>query len=272
MCAALTRSVRRTGRVADRQRPPRGGAGGGRRRGARGPGGHAGRAGAGAGRPGRADRPLDARPDGDRRCHGGGRVRRGGRTQGRDDVDYIGVGPVHATPTKPGRPAVGWSSSATPPDTRGCRSSRSAGSTRTTFEATIEAGARRVAVVRAIADAADPEQAAHALSRTSSSRELRCTRSRSEQRDAQLAGAAALTPLRRGRAPDGAAGRRRGGRPARGRGRGRRAHRPRPTPPRWLRSRRHLPGGVLAALAWGCTGGATGRCSASRGCWPSRSS
>ena len=49
------------------------------------------------------------------------------------DVDYIGVGPVHATPTKPGRPAVGSSSSATPPSTRLCRSSRSAASRRPTW-------------------------------------------------------------------------------------------------------------------------------------------
>ena len=32
---------------------------------------------------------------------------RAGRRGGRSGADYIGVGPVHATPTKPGRPAVG---------------------------------------------------------------------------------------------------------------------------------------------------------------------
>ena len=49
------------------------------------------------------------------------------------DVDYFAVGPVHATPTKPGRPAVGLElvrHAASAP--RRCRGSRSAGSTRRT--------------------------------------------------------------------------------------------------------------------------------------------
>ncbi len=45
------------------------------------------------------------------------------------DADYIGVGPVYATPTKPGRPAVGLDSCASRRATRTCRSSRSAAST-----------------------------------------------------------------------------------------------------------------------------------------------
>lgn len=78
-------------------------------------------------------------------------------------VDYVGVGPVYATPTKPGRPAVGLE-----------LVRYAAGHSRLPFfaiggldagnvEAALEAGARRVAVVRAIADAADPELAARTL-------------------------------------------------------------------------------------------------------------
>ncbi len=47
-------------------------------------------------RTGRADRPLDPQP------RPGGR-----RRSGRGSPDYLSVGPVRATPTKPGRPAVG---------------------------------------------------------------------------------------------------------------------------------------------------------------------
>jgi thiamine-phosphate pyrophosphorylase len=78
-------------------------------------------------------------------------------------VDYIGVGPVHATPTKPGRPAVGFelvryaaARAATPFFAIG-------GITPGNVGAVVEAGARRVAVVRAITDAGDPENAARAL-------------------------------------------------------------------------------------------------------------
>jgi thiamine-phosphate pyrophosphorylase len=77
--------------------------------------------------------------------------------------DYIGVGPVHATPTKPGRPAVGLelvrhaaAHAAMPFFAIGGIDAR-------TLPEAIEAGARRAAVVRAIADAADPQTAARAL-------------------------------------------------------------------------------------------------------------
>jgi thiamine-phosphate pyrophosphorylase len=78
-------------------------------------------------------------------------------------VDYIGVGPVYATPTKPGRPATGLelvrhaaAHAARPWFAIG-------GIDATNAAAVLAAGARRVAVVRAIADAADPEGAARAL-------------------------------------------------------------------------------------------------------------
>jgi thiamine-phosphate pyrophosphorylase len=78
-------------------------------------------------------------------------------------VDYIGVGPVHATPTKPGRPPVGLelvryaAAYARQPffaiggvDTANVAAVRSA-------------GAHRVAVVRALTEAGDPQRAARAL-------------------------------------------------------------------------------------------------------------
>lgn len=78
-------------------------------------------------------------------------------------VDYIGVGPVHSTPTKPGRPAVGTDLVAYARR----RASRPffaiGGIEPANLETVLEAGAERVAVVRAITEAADPEQAARAL-------------------------------------------------------------------------------------------------------------
>jgi thiamine-phosphate pyrophosphorylase len=78
-------------------------------------------------------------------------------------VDYIGVGPVHATPTKPGRPAVGLelvryaaAHARVPYFAIGGIDSQNA------TEA-IDAGARRLCVLRAVAAAEDPEQAAREL-------------------------------------------------------------------------------------------------------------
>jgi len=78
-------------------------------------------------------------------------------------ADYIGVGPVHETPTKPGRPAVGSellryaaAHARVPFFAIGGLDARN-------LDATIEAGARRAVVLRAIAGAADPERAARAL-------------------------------------------------------------------------------------------------------------
>jgi thiamine-phosphate pyrophosphorylase len=80
-------------------------------------------------------------------------------------VDYIGVGPVHATPTKPGRAAVGLelvthaaAFAARPFFAIGGIDARN-------VAAVHDAGARRIAVVRALTEAADPEAAARALRR-----------------------------------------------------------------------------------------------------------
>lgn len=79
-------------------------------------------------------------------------------------ADYIAVGPVHATPTKEGRPAIGlepvrWAAANVvdvPWFAIGGIDAR-------TVVAVAQAGARRVVVVRAIAQAPDPEAAARAL-------------------------------------------------------------------------------------------------------------
>jgi thiamine-phosphate pyrophosphorylase len=84
-------------------------------------------------------------------------------TDGSPAVDYIGVGPVHETPTKPGRPAVGTelisyaSTHATVPFFA------IGGLHRDNLAAVIDAGAQRVCVLRAINDAEDPERAAREL-------------------------------------------------------------------------------------------------------------
>ena len=79
------------------------------------------------------------------------------------DVDYIGVGPVHATPTKPGRPAVGLelvryaaSNAAVPFFAIG-------GITTANVEDVAAAGAERIAVVRALTEAEDPARLATEL-------------------------------------------------------------------------------------------------------------
>jgi thiamine-phosphate pyrophosphorylase len=78
-------------------------------------------------------------------------------------VDYIGVGPVHETPTKPGRPAVGLKlvryAAAHAREPFFALGGLHAGN----LSATLDAGARRAVVLRAIADAEDPELAARTL-------------------------------------------------------------------------------------------------------------
>jgi thiamine-phosphate pyrophosphorylase len=78
-------------------------------------------------------------------------------------VDYIGVGPVHETPTKAGRPAVG-------PELVRYAAEHSpvpffaiGGLNAGNLAEVIDAGATRAVVLRAIADASDPEAAAREL-------------------------------------------------------------------------------------------------------------
>jgi thiamine-phosphate pyrophosphorylase len=114
---------------------------------------------------------------------------------GMADVDYIGVGPVHATPTKPGRPAVGLELVRYATGHSRLPFFAIGGIDGDNIEAAIEAGARRVAVVRAIADATNPEVAARTLRNALDSD----TRSRAQLRDERAR--AALTPLAEGERP-----------------------------------------------------------------------
>ena len=81
-----------------------------------------------------------------------------------EGADYIGVGPVWATPTKPGRPAVGLEL------VRAVAAAQLripwvaiGGVDAGNVGAVLAAGARAVAAVRAVTAAADPEAAARSL-------------------------------------------------------------------------------------------------------------
>jgi thiamine-phosphate pyrophosphorylase len=78
-------------------------------------------------------------------------------------ADYIGVGPVFATPTKAGRPAVGlelvrYAALHAPAPWFAV-----GGIDASNVQEVVAAGASRIAVVRAIGDAEDPERAAREL-------------------------------------------------------------------------------------------------------------
>ncbi len=81
-----------------------------------------------------------------------------------EGADYFAVGPVWDTPTKPGRPAAGLSY-VRDVAARGLSVPWFAigGIGRENVHEVLDAGATRIAVVRAILDAADPAEAAHAL-------------------------------------------------------------------------------------------------------------
>lgn len=75
-------------------------------------------------------------------------------------ADYIGVGPVWETATKPGRPAVGLDLVAYAATASALPWFAIGGIDLGNAAAVVEAGAGRLAVVRAIRDAADPAEAA----------------------------------------------------------------------------------------------------------------
>ena len=78
-------------------------------------------------------------------------------------ADYIGVGPVHETPTKAGRPAVGLDLVTYAAEHARMPFFAIGGIGPDNAREVIAAGASRLAVLRAIADAADPEAAARGL-------------------------------------------------------------------------------------------------------------
>ncbi len=78
-------------------------------------------------------------------------------------ADYIGVGPVHETPTKPGRPAVGLELVSYAREHAPVPFFAIGGLDERNLGEAIEAGARRAVVLRAIAAAEDPQSAARKL-------------------------------------------------------------------------------------------------------------
>ncbi|HEX3909674.1 MAG TPA: thiamine phosphate synthase [Solirubrobacteraceae bacterium] len=78
-------------------------------------------------------------------------------------VDYIGVGPVHETPTKLGRPAVGIELVSYAAAHAQVPFFAIGGLDETNVGEVLDAGAERIVVLRAIADAEDPEAAARLL-------------------------------------------------------------------------------------------------------------
>lgn len=79
-------------------------------------------------------------------------------------ADYFCAGPVWPTPTKPGRPAPGLELLERVATGRGQRPWFAIGGIDLgNVEQVVEAGARRIVVVRAITEADDPEDAARAL-------------------------------------------------------------------------------------------------------------
>jgi thiamine-phosphate pyrophosphorylase len=86
-----------------------------------------------------------------------------GDIDGAAGADYIGVGPVHATPTKLGRPAVGLELVRYAAAHASVPFFAIGGIDPANLAGVVAAGATRAAVVRAISEAAEPETAARAL-------------------------------------------------------------------------------------------------------------
>jgi thiamine-phosphate pyrophosphorylase len=79
------------------------------------------------------------------------------------DVDYIGVGPVYETPTKPDYEAVGLELVEWAAEHARVPCFAIGGINAANIDDVLDTGATRVAVVRAICDAADPGEAAGVL-------------------------------------------------------------------------------------------------------------
>ncbi len=80
-----------------------------------------------------------------------------------ENVDYLAVGPVHATPTKPGRPAAGLHYVAHAASAVRKPWFAIGGLDAGNVHEVVERGATRIVVVRAITESDDPEAAARAL-------------------------------------------------------------------------------------------------------------
>lgn len=80
-----------------------------------------------------------------------------------EPVDYLAVGPVYETPTKPGRPATGLELVELAAREAARTWFAIGGINPTNLHAVLQAGARRIAVVRAITLAGDPAHAVKTL-------------------------------------------------------------------------------------------------------------
>ena len=84
---------------------------------------------------------------------------------GEQPIDYISVGPVWETPTKEGRPAVGLALVEHASENASRPFFAIGGVDPSNARQVVEAGARRLGVVRAIRDAEDPAAAAESIRR-----------------------------------------------------------------------------------------------------------
>src|SRR5439155_7300968 len=79
------------------------------------------------------------------------------------EADYVTAGPIHATPTKPGRPGTGLDVVRHAASTVRRPWFAIGGLDPETLPAAFEAGAHRIVVVRAVTEATDPAAAVRAL-------------------------------------------------------------------------------------------------------------
>jgi thiamine-phosphate pyrophosphorylase len=79
-------------------------------------------------------------------------------------ADYAAVGPVYSTPTKPGRPAVGLDLVGFAADRATLPVFAIGAVDETNLARVMEAGARRVSVVRALTESGDPASVANRMS------------------------------------------------------------------------------------------------------------
>ncbi len=118
----------------------------------------------------------------------------------KDGADYAGVGPVHETPTKPGRPATGYRYVHHASLHAELPWFAIGGIDAETVDRTLASGAERIVVVRAIAEADDPKAAAAQLKQAIKDRPRRKS---AEERNAAVR--AELKPFEPGERPAAAA-------------------------------------------------------------------
>jgi thiamine-phosphate pyrophosphorylase len=114
----------------------------------------------------------------------------------KDGADYAAVGPVHTTPTKPGRPAVGYRYVHYASLNAELPWFAIGGIDETTADRTLASGAERLVVVRAIAEAKDPRAAAQQLKTAIAERPRRAS---SEERNEAIR--SELRPFAEGERP-----------------------------------------------------------------------